>query len=223
MLIGPDLRPDFTHDAIFIDEKSGALDAHERFPIHALFAVNAIEPRNAGLTIGEQREGQAVLVGEFLVRGSTIGAYAQYDDAALLHQMVRITEAARLFCAAGCVVLRIEVKYYCLSAQVGKMDLAVLHYVVAAYRWQRKIGSWLRLFHVYGNAHKLSPLPRVYQIGGAKASLRLRRSLFIWCGVGQARSAWPTPHHISFILRHRRVYVPHRYASASIRCRATRA
>src|SRR3989440_12753700 len=96
MVIWLDLVPDLAHDALFIDQESLAVYAHERRAIHVFLFPDAIELGNSGISVGKQSKGEAELVRKFLMGPNIISADAQHDDTTLLHNAVRITESASL-------------------------------------------------------------------------------------------------------------------------------
>ncbi len=99
-----DFTPDLANNAILIDQESLAVHAHELLAVHIPLFIDIVELRDAGIRIGEQREGQAILVGELLMGRHIIGANAQNDDAAPLHTVIRIAEAARLLRATWGII-----------------------------------------------------------------------------------------------------------------------
>src|SRR5438876_8520292 len=104
-----DLVPDFAYDALFINEEGFTFDAHILFAIHVLLTVDSVELGDDLVSIGKQRERQAIFVGELLVRSYIVGTDAQDDDPLFLHDMVRIAERARFLCAAWGIIFWIEV------------------------------------------------------------------------------------------------------------------
>ncbi len=60
-----------TH-AVFVDQKGGALDALVLPPVQVALAPDAVGLQNRMLWIGDEREGEFVFVGKFLVRGNLV-------------------------------------------------------------------------------------------------------------------------------------------------------
>ena len=57
MGVGLHRMPDLAHNAILVDQKGRAIDAHERFAIHAFLFIDIVQLGNAGIGIGEQGKG----------------------------------------------------------------------------------------------------------------------------------------------------------------------
>src|SRR2546421_10043647 len=96
MIIRPDLVPDLAHNALFIDQKSLAVYAHERRAVHVFLFPDTIELGNSSIGIGKQSKGEAKLVSKFLMGPDIISTDPQHYDTTLLHNAVRITESASL-------------------------------------------------------------------------------------------------------------------------------
>src|SRR5260370_37132994 len=145
--------PDFTNNPIFIDEERLAINAHVFLAEHVLLFPRAIKLRNSCICISQQRKGQTVFVGKFLMRSNIIGAYAQHDNSPFLHLMVGVAERTRFSSAAGRVVFWIEIEDGCSSLKILQMHLAVFHNVIIPYSGKSKIGGRV-LFLDYCIAHK---------------------------------------------------------------------
>src|SRR5450759_2965456 len=109
MLFWLHLVPNFTHDAVFINQEGFPVDAHILLAIHALLAIDTIELRDSRISIGEQWKRQAVLVSKFLMRTNIIGAHAQYYDTPFLHELIGIAKIACLLCTAWRIIFGIEI------------------------------------------------------------------------------------------------------------------
>ena len=73
--------------------------------------------------VGQQREGQLVLVSKLLVRRLVIGRYAQNLDAALFKLGECVTEGTSFFGAPGSVVLRIKIQHHFLASKILETHL----------------------------------------------------------------------------------------------------
>src|SRR6266446_3990179 len=105
MVIWFDFMPNLSHNAIFIDQEGLAIDAKVLFAIHVLLTIHTIKLCYRCIGIGKQRVGQTVFLSKFLMRGNAICTHTEYNSPTLLHLTIGITEAARFFCTAGCVIL----------------------------------------------------------------------------------------------------------------------
>jgi hypothetical protein len=73
------------------------------------------------LGVGEQREGQVVLLNEFLMRSLAVGADAEDDDVAFGGFYVCVAEPARFFRSARRVVFRVKVQHHFLAFIIGQL------------------------------------------------------------------------------------------------------
>ena len=80
MVLGLDLfrAEDALDDAVFVDDEGGAESAHVGASVHLLLAVHAEGFHQLQVCVGDEREGQAVLLDEFPVRFLVL--YAGADD-----------------------------------------------------------------------------------------------------------------------------------------------
>src|SRR6185503_8069163 len=117
MSIGLDPRPDFAHNALFINQERDTTETHKFFSIEILLAIHAIGLRDVDIGIREQRKGQTVFLGEFLMRSLIVSTDSQHLDAALLHQMVGIAEATRFGRTTWRVILWIKIQDNCTALE----------------------------------------------------------------------------------------------------------
>ena len=89
----------------------------------ALLLPDVVGLRDRVIRVGEQREREVVLGLELRVRGLLVGADAQHDGAGALERGPPVADVAGLPCAAGRVVLGIEVEDDRLAAQRRQADL----------------------------------------------------------------------------------------------------
>ena len=77
MALGFNLAPDVSDDAVGRDEKSGALDAQDLFPVHVFLFEDIIEFGDISIGVGQQWVGERELFLELLLRFGCIRGDAQ--------------------------------------------------------------------------------------------------------------------------------------------------
>ena len=110
------------NDAFFIDEESGAENAHVFPPAHAFLAPHAERFRQFMGGVGDERERQLVLFDELPVGSFAVHAGADDGIPRFLQVVVAVAQAACLAGAAGRVVFRVEIKGNLLSFVVAEAD-----------------------------------------------------------------------------------------------------
>src|SRR5690349_6140929 len=121
MSFGLDLLPDSRDPSRWVDEEGAARGSHV-----GLAVVLLLDPRAVGLgrlmiLVGEEREGEAELLGELALAGGALGTDAPDVRATFRDRLVRVAELARLDGAAGRVVLGIEVEDRPTATLVGEV------------------------------------------------------------------------------------------------------
>src|ERR1035437_1306679 len=105
--------------ALGIDHETGALP--ELHPFRFRLA-DAERLHQAGIGIGKQIDGKGELVGEILVRGHVVGAYADDLDPGGVESRLGRRKRLALDGAARRVVFRIKIDDQPVSGEVGKVD-----------------------------------------------------------------------------------------------------
>jgi hypothetical protein len=139
-----DFAPDGAHDALLVDEESGAINPHVFAPVHALLDPGAVSLAHFALEIGGERERQAVFRFELVVAGDAIAGDTDDGDAGLGELGHSVSEGAGLDGAARGHVLGIEVEDHFLAAQILQSHPA------AAIRWQHEFRGGLADFRAQG-------------------------------------------------------------------------
>ena len=110
----------FYEISFFIDDEGGSFDAHVFLAVHALFLEDAVKVDDDFIGIREKREVEFVLVPEVAVLLDGVAADAK-DDVAEILEVGKVRPEGLCFeCAAGGIVLRVEVKDDFLSEVVGE-------------------------------------------------------------------------------------------------------
>jgi len=117
-----DAAEDLLDGAVRADHDGRALDAHVLLAGEALLAPEAVALRDLVVRVGEEREGQSVLLLELRVRLLAIRADAEDLGAGRPEGVPGVADSARLLGAAGGVVPGVEVEDDLLPAQVGEPD-----------------------------------------------------------------------------------------------------
>ena len=118
-LLRRDLHLHVRELALFVDHE---MAAH----VALLFAPHAVRLGNLVALVDQQREGQAELVLERLVRRLIVRAYAEDDAVVGLEAGVVIAQATSLARAARRVVLGIEEEHHAFAALVAELDVCAL-------------------------------------------------------------------------------------------------
>src|SRR5258708_541403 len=105
-----DLVPDLGDHALLVDQEGGALDAHVLAAIEALLDPGAVLPADLAVDVGDEREGKAVFLLEFVMARDAVLADTHYLRLELLEGRRGIAKAAGLGGAARRVVLGVKVK-----------------------------------------------------------------------------------------------------------------
>ena len=109
--------------AVGVDHEGGALEPMYVLP-ESSSRPDAVVLGDVVVGVGEQRERQLVLLLELDVRALVVRADAEHDRAGALELAPRVADPAGLGCAAGRVVLGIEVEDDRLPAQLGQLDVS---------------------------------------------------------------------------------------------------
>src|SRR4029078_11163169 len=120
MTLGLDLPPDSRDAAIGVDEERPSGRAHVRLAVVLLLDPGAVRLRHLVVFVGEQRERQPELLGEFPLADGALWTDAPDVRTSLRDLVVGVAELARLDGAAGRVVLRIEVEDRPTAGLVGE-------------------------------------------------------------------------------------------------------
>src|SRR5205085_9127031 len=104
--------------ALLVYEEGLAADAHVLLAHELLLAVDAVSVGDRVVGVGQEREGELVLVRELPVRALVVERDAEDFDPAPLELRERVAETASLLRAARRVVLRVEVEHDLPAAQV---------------------------------------------------------------------------------------------------------
>lgn len=114
---------DVFDDAFLVDEEGGANGAEVLAAVHRFLCPDAHLLHQRVVGVGDEGEGQLVLCLELLVAGGAVHADAHYRVAPLAQFAVVVAQAACLGCAAGGVVLGVEVENEFLSTELTEADL----------------------------------------------------------------------------------------------------
>jgi hypothetical protein len=93
-------------------------NAFEYPPVHGLVFDHAKSLTDFLVSIGEQREGEVVLVLKLFLFGGTISRNAQYDGSRPLNLAVCVTEPGRFFRSTRSIGLGIEKQYDRLAPKI---------------------------------------------------------------------------------------------------------
>jgi len=120
MVLGLRFQNDRSDGAVFIDEKGCAVRAFV-FLSHEFFESPHPECFvEAQVFIAREVKSDAVLIDELQVLRSGIGAHAEHFDARLAEAVVVLSQIARLRCAAGRHVPRIEIEREFLAGIISE-------------------------------------------------------------------------------------------------------
>ena len=111
-------RENLSYDTVLSDDKSCALEAHDLFPVHGLFFVNAISLSHFFFCVGKQRHVQIELFPEFRLGLGIVGADAYHNRTSLLDFLAGVAEPASLADSAGRVGLGEKEQHNTLFAGV---------------------------------------------------------------------------------------------------------
>ena len=120
MVFGFHLLNDVGDDAFFVDDEGGAGGAHVSTAVHRLLLPHAVGFVDGLVFVGQQREGQFVLVGKLVVRLHGVAADADHFVTGLLQFRIVVAQVTGLGRAAGSIILGVEVEHYFLALEVGK-------------------------------------------------------------------------------------------------------
>ena len=118
MAFGFDLAEDVGDLAVVADEERCALDAHDLLAVHVLLFDHAEGVADLLVGVGEQSEGEIVLLLELLLGFGFIGGDAENDEAGLLEFCVRVAEPARFNRSTGSVCFGVEEQHHVLSLEL---------------------------------------------------------------------------------------------------------
>ena len=120
MAFGLHLGKDVLNLAVVADDESGPGNAHDFLSVHILLLPDSKGLGGFLVGIGEQGEGKAVLVLEFLLCLRRVGRNSEDDRAGFLNLLVGIAEPASFYGSAGSVGTRKEIEDDGLAPQIFK-------------------------------------------------------------------------------------------------------
>ena len=114
------------NDALLVNDKGGADGALSLLAVHHLLAPSTHGLHQGLIHIGNQGEGQSVLLLELLVRGSRVLADANNLEALSLKLAIVVAQAASLSRTAAGIVLGIEVQHQLTSFVITQTNVSSL-------------------------------------------------------------------------------------------------
>jgi len=141
MGIGLYLLEDVLDFAIRADYERGPGYSHHLLAVHVLFFHHAEGVRDLLFSVGEQGEGQILLLLKFLLRFWGIGGYAKQHGARLLNLFICVAEPASLDGSTGGIRPGIEKQNYRLAPQVFEREFGAVLVL------QSEVGSLIINFH----------------------------------------------------------------------------
>lgn len=137
------LAPDFSHDALAVDQKGRTVDAHIFPSVKGLFDPGSVSLNDLSSLIRGERHLQPVFGFEFIVFCDAVLRDADNLDSKTAERPRLRSEVERFFRAAGRVVLRVEIENKRRSREISKRRLA------AAVRRQIKSGRFRALNNLF--------------------------------------------------------------------------
>src|SRR5579872_5290213 len=111
MALGLHLVPNMCDDTSRVDDERRTLDPEEGATIERFLLPDTVGVRDLAIDVGQQREGQRILLLELRVRGDAVRTHANDRRIDTLEARERIAELTRLSRAARRVILRIEIQH----------------------------------------------------------------------------------------------------------------
>jgi len=127
-------------DALAIDEKGAALDAHHLFPVHVFLLDDIVQSACCFVAVGEEIEREVVFGLEIFVGLEAVAGDPQNEGVQFFKFAMVVAKGLALFGAAGGVVPWIEIEHHVAALQLREGDL------LAAGGWQGKIRGGLSGF-----------------------------------------------------------------------------